>query len=587
MKKHIAFLLATALCVPPAFAQTNPGLSRGAVLTPGQWDALFSSKQDVLGFTPMNVNGGVLLGRLITAAPGASTSGLNLTPGTTPGSPANGDLWVTSSSIFAQVNGSTVDLVNGVCPTCAALNAATIFTASPQTVQGLTTMQPGWYAQITGDTSARVRIGLNSSDIASIGFGPGNAVRDTFIERSGAAALRLGAPDAASPIAQTLGVQNVVAGTSNTAGSALTINGSRGTGNAAGGPIVFQYASAGSSGTSQNTPVEMFAVGSSIAGSTGVRYIPNGGYNSNNSILFNQGTGANGAGGGISFIVQNGPTTSPTAIINGQELGFIQSYGWDGSLYGPSGPPTAIVLKATENWTPSAHGQGVVFQATPNGTSASNNEISINNGLTALAAAEDVKPGLGLGTINAENGLYDNSHRVVYTGGPLGTPSSGVATNLTGTAAGLTAGNVTTNANLTGAITSSGNAASLGSFSSANLRGALTDETGTGTAVFGTSPNITTPTGIVANDVGLGNVNNTSDATKNTATATLTNKTLTAPILTKGIFTSLSACTSGTEGMMAAVTDSATAVWGATITGSSTNHVLAYCDGTNWTVAGK
>lgn len=77
----------------------------------------------------------------------------------------------------------------------------------------------------------------------------------------------------------------------------------------------------------------------------------------------------------------------------------------------------------------------------------------------------------------------------------LGTPASGVATNLTGTAAGLTAGNVTTNADLTGAITSTGNATVLGSFSSANLAGALTDETGTGAAVFAVSPALTgTPT---------------------------------------------------------------------------------------------
>jgi hypothetical protein len=41
-----------------------------------------------------------------------------------------------------------------------------------------------------------------------------------------------------------------------------------------------------------------------------------------------------------------------------------------------------------------------------------------------------------------------------------------------------------------------------------------------------TSPAITTPTGIVKGDVGLGNVDNTSDATKNAATATLTNKTI-------------------------------------------------------------
>jgi hypothetical protein len=50
----------------------------------------------------------------------------------------------------------------------------------------------------------------------------------------------------------------------------------------------------------------------------------------------------------------------------------------------------------------------------------------------------------------------------------LGTPASGIATNLTGTAAGLTAGNatlaatVTTNANLTGPVTSAGNATTIG-----------------------------------------------------------------------------------------------------------------------------
>lgn len=41
-----------------------------------------------------------------------------------------------------------------------------------------------------------------------------------------------------------------------------------------------------------------------------------------------------------------------------------------------------------------------------------------------------------------------------------------------------------------------------------------------------TSPVINSPTGLVKGDVGLGNVDNTSDATKNSATATLTNKSL-------------------------------------------------------------
>jgi len=43
----------------------------------------------------------------------------------------------------------------------------------------------------------------------------------------------------------------------------------------------------------------------------------------------------------------------------------------------------------------------------------------------------------------------------------LGTPASGVMTNVSGTASSLTAGNVTTNANLTGVVTSSGNATAI------------------------------------------------------------------------------------------------------------------------------
>lgn len=67
----------------------------------------------------------------------------------------------------------------------------------------------------------------------------------------------------------------------------------------------------------------------------------------------------------------------------------------------------------------------------------------------------------------------------IVPGGALGTPSSGVATNLTGTAASLTAGSVTTNANLTGVITSSGNATSIAS------------QTGTGTKfVVDTNPTL-------------------------------------------------------------------------------------------------
>lgn len=41
------------------------------------------------------------------------------------------------------------------------------------------------------------------------------------------------------------------------------------------------------------------------------------------------------------------------------------------------------------------------------------------------------------------------------------------------------------------------------------------------------------------------------------------------------------------EGMIVSITDSNVNTWGATISGGGTNHVLAYYNGTNWTVTGK
>ena len=50
-------------------------------------------------------------------------------------------------------------------------------------------------------------------------------------------------------------------------------------------------------------------------------------------------------------------------------------------------------------------------------------------------------------------------------------------------------------------------------------------------------------------------------------------------------FSTLTACGSSGEGAFTPVSDSTTATWGATVTGGGANHVWAYCDGTNWTVA--
>ena len=96
--------------------------------------------------------------------------------------------------------------------------------------------------------------------------------------------------------------------------------------------------------------------------------------------------------------------------------------------------------------------------------------------------------------------LPDATGTLALVSGDLGTPSALVGTNITGTAASLTAGTVTTNANLTGHVTSTGNAAVLGSFTFAQLNTAVSDadlartsSTNTFTGVQSlTSPDITT-----------------------------------------------------------------------------------------------
>ena len=92
----------------------------------------------------------------------------------------------------------------------------------------------------------------------------------------------------------------------------------------------------------------------------------------------------------------------------------------------------------------------------------------------------------------------------------------------------------------------------------------VTTSTGTGSVVLSTSPALTTPTGIVKNDVGLGNVDNTSDADKPVSTAQATaiglkvtaNAGITGATHTKITYDSKGLVTAGTDATTADIADS-------------------------------
>ena len=139
--------------------------------------------------------------------------------------------------------------------------------------------------------------------------------------------------DAATAVAQTISVQSVVAGTTNTAGANLSINGSQGTGTGAGGSLLLRTAPAGSSGTAQNALVTAVAITS--AGNVGIGTtapstklevaLPASGNTFNQGIKLSRGTGyitlGNGTISNDNFVGQFSGKGSNTA--SAVALGFL------------------------------------------------------------------------------------------------------------------------------------------------------------------------------------------------------------------------------------------------------------------------
>jgi hypothetical protein len=133
MKRILAAIIVSIFFGTAALAQTSPNLIQNQVLTPAQWNALFTAKQDYLGAPPLLITGGVMTGELGTAASTTINSGFNIPPGTAPTTPVNGDIWTTPAGIFVQVNGGTVGpLLSAAtpCTICALTNNANNFSVA-------------------------------------------------------------------------------------------------------------------------------------------------------------------------------------------------------------------------------------------------------------------------------------------------------------------------------------------------------------------------------------------------------------------------------------------------------------------------
>lgn len=241
---------------------------------------------------------------------------------------------------------------------------------------------------------------------------------DLVLTRKAAASLRLGAADAASPVAQTLGVQSVVAGTTNTAGANFTIAGSQGTGSGAGGSIIFQVAPAGGSGSAQNalaTAWQISGAGHLLAGTDNTYDIGATGAARPRSIYVGTSIRVEGASSYIRL-------ESPDIVCNRAGTVYIYNSNASGSLrLGTTGAANGIQIDNSANST----FDGAIRFSTDNsydiGASGANRprDLFVGGGMTTGAPTGGTAAKWKLGTVATVSPTSPNRTIEVDIGGTI------------------------------------------------------------------------------------------------------------------------------------------------------------------------
>lgn len=245
MLRYLAFL--SLLAVTPAAAQDSNFPTPGNARVPGYVTMCLNGSNQAI---PCAAGGGLAAGAAVTGCPAGAnlfvTAGLLLGCTAVVTEADTGDPLTLTGQLVVKAGAVTTPSINwGTNTGFFGVGGSNIQVAINGSNFG--NFSAGGFAQNLGNFSLPAAGNLNWANVAFF-YGPSTA---TF---------RFGGNDAAAPVAQTLGVQNVVTGTSNTGGANFTFNASKSTGTGVGGKVILQTTVTGLTGTTVNSNFPMLSL---------------------------------------------------------------------------------------------------------------------------------------------------------------------------------------------------------------------------------------------------------------------------------------------------------------------------------------